>query len=84
MEELPHTYSKQLNVMYQKCMKRNPIERISARELLKSSYFLEIMQKFIADKGTNIDERIPIKKYNIHKSKYERLKIRNKLIKDLK
>lgn len=41
------------------------------------------MEKFITDKGLNINwqEKIPIKRYNIHNSKYERLKIKKKLIK---
>ncbi len=41
------------------------------------------MEKFIVDKGLNINiqDKIPIKRYNIHRSKYERLKIKKKLIK---
>jgi NIMA (never in mitosis gene a)-related kinase len=40
VEEIPPNYSKQLNLVYLKCMKRNPNERISARDLLKTNYFL--------------------------------------------
>lgn len=43
LDDLPYNYSKQLNLIYQKCMKRNPIERISARDLLKTNYFLGVM-----------------------------------------
>jgi serine/threonine protein kinase len=31
IEDLPYNYTKQLNILYQKCMKRNPNERISAK-----------------------------------------------------
>lgn len=55
VDDLPHNYTKQLNILFQKCMKKNPLERISARNLLKTNYFLEIMERFIADKGLNIN-----------------------------
>jgi serine/threonine protein kinase len=84
LDDLPYQYSKQLNMIYQKCMRRNPNERTSARELLKTAYFLDAIEKFITDKGLNINlqEKIPIKRYNIHNSKYERLKIKRKLTRD--
>lgn len=71
-DDLPSNYSKQLNILYHKCMKKSPIERISAQNLLKTSYFLQAMEKFIIDKGLNLnwEQKIPIKAYNIHKSKY--------------
>lgn len=83
-EELPSSYSKQLNSIYLKCMKKNPAERVSAPDLLKTSYFLGALEKFIGDEGLNItlQERIPIKKYKIHRYKYERLKLKRGLVKD--
>lgn len=43
-----------------------------------------MIEKFITDKGLNINlqQKIPIKRYNIHNSKYERLKIKKKLTRD--
>lgn len=49
IEELPPQYSKQLNTIYLKCMKRNPNERSTASELLKTNYFLSALEKFISD-----------------------------------
>jgi serine/threonine protein kinase len=31
LDDLPYQYSKQLNMIYQKCMRRNPNERVSAK-----------------------------------------------------
>lgn len=55
IDDLPSNYTKQFNIIYQKCMRKNPHERLSARELLKTSYFLEVMEKFIVDKGRNFN-----------------------------
>lgn len=84
MEELPPQYSKQLNAIYLKCMKRNPNERSSASELLKTNYFLSALKKFISDQGLNftLQEKIPIKKYKIHRYKYERLKLKRGLARE--
>lgn len=49
VEELPQSYSKQLNTIYLKCMRKNPNERLSAPDLLKTSYFLNTLEKFISD-----------------------------------
>ncbi len=41
------------------------------------------MENFIIEKGLNLnfEQKIPIKKYNIHKSKYEKIKIKKKIVK---
>ena len=82
VEELPSTYSKQLNMIYQKTMKKNPHERVSAQDLLKTNYFLAALEKFVSDEGLNINilDKVPIKKYKIHQYKYERLKQKKKMI----
>ena len=53
-------------------MKKNPQERSSAQELLKTKYFLTALEKFISDEGLNISllDRVPIKRYKIHQHKY--------------
>jgi hypothetical protein len=83
MEELPGTYSKQLNMIYLKAMKRSPQERVSAQELLRTSYFLAALEKFISDEGLNIalQGKIPIKMYKIHRSRCERMKLKRGLVK---
>jgi len=82
IEELPATYSKQLNVIYQRTMRKNPYERVSAQDLLKTNYFLAALEKFVNDEGLNINilGKVPIKKYKIHQYKYERLKQKKKLV----
>lgn len=70
-EGLPEGYGKDLNEIYGRCMKADPLQRASARELLKTRYYLLTMEKFIADHGMNVFSKIPIKRYKIHSKKIE-------------
>ena len=78
IEELPSSFSKQLNIILNRCLKRKPVERPSAREILRTDYFLEAMQKFILKKGfmPGCPNRIPIKMYKIHNKMLENAKIK--------
>ena len=77
-DDLPSNYSKTLNGIYHKCMRRSPQDRTSARELLKTNYFMDAMEVFIRDKCLNVAMKIPIKQYKIHRSRIDKINKQHK------
>lgn len=66
---IPSHYTKSLSDVIKKCFTKKPADRPSAKELLRTQYFLNVMQRFINKSGlvSEQEQRIPIKKIGIHK-----------------
>ena len=79
-EDIPSSFSKNLNNILQKCLTKRPYERPSARDLLRTPYFLEAMKWVISQKADNkhmLQNRIPIKRYKVHTQNLQKKKINN-------
>jgi serine/threonine protein kinase len=69
---IPSHYSRPLMEIIKRCLSKRPADRPTARELLRSQFFLTAMQKFIKLNGIVSEKEqknIPIKKYKVHKGK---------------
>lgn len=75
---LPFPYSENLDEIYVNCL--NP-KRTSpeVKDILKTPYFLDVMREFIIDKKLYLSlfDKIPIKKYTIHKKSITVKSVRN-------
>jgi serine/threonine protein kinase len=65
---IPSHYSRNLVDIIKKCLSKRSADRPSARELLRTQFFLSVMEKFISKNGlvSEKEQKIPIKKYGIH------------------
>lgn len=54
-------------MILQRCLTTKPYDRPSAKDLLRTPYFLDVMKNVIAQKHHPVGQhRIPIKMYKVH------------------